>query len=226
MTLKIRLCCITALLSMCFAQSSAQANVSHPDEGYNMLEKIFFLPAAAIQLIAIDIPSACVSLFNPVPGKIKKNKAALKQADWLKRYEAVNNLAKIKNEDAYALLIQSLTDTHTAVSILAYEKLAQINDDALLPMLINNLESHDPWTRKLTLDLLAKSDNPEIIKNLVFLANDENREVKLSAILALEDISKESLLFRYFPVAGSSEPADNAVNWWYTRGKILTDLKN
>ena len=86
-------------------------------------------------------------------------------------------------------------------------------------MLIKNLESHDPWTRKLTLDLLAKSQDPDIIKNLVFLANDEDREVQLSALLALEEISEESLIFRYFPVAGASEPSDNIVNWWYTRGK-------
>ncbi|MDX9703033.1 MAG: HEAT repeat domain-containing protein [Candidatus Auribacterota bacterium] len=198
---------------------------AYPKEGYNILEKIFFVPAAAIQFVAVDIPSGIASMFNPVPAKIKKNKNALRQNDWIKRYEAVKNLAAIKHEDAYTLLAESLTDNHTAVSIRAYEELTRVTDEKLTPILIKNLESHDPWTRKLTLDLLASSENPDIVKNLVFLANDESREVKLSALLALEDISKESLIFRYFPVGASNEPADNIVNWWYTRGKILKDIK-
>lgn len=209
-----------------FPVQSVRADITEPEQGYNVLEMIFFVPAAAVQFMFFDIPAGIAGLFNPVPRRIKKNEAALNQLDWKKRYEAVKNLGDIHKEDAYSILIDSLTDNHVVVSLRAYEELKDAKESVVVPMLVKTLESHDPWTRKLALDLLAHFNNPSVTKNLVFLANDDEREVKLSALLALEDLSEESLIFRYFPVAGSEKPVDNIVNWWYTRGKILEDVKS
>ena len=94
----------------------------------------------------------------------------------------------------------------------------------VVPLLVNNLDSRDAWTRKLTLDVLAYVNDPETTQAIVFAAQDDDSSVKLSALLALENISGEPLLFQYFPKGSSTQPQENILDWWYTRGKVIKKI--
>ncbi|MCD6460387.1 HEAT repeat domain-containing protein [bacterium] len=187
----------------------------------NIFHNVLYAPAALAKFIVIDIPSSISLLFRPTARKIKKYEDDLSSINWNKRYSAVQGLNFIRSKKAYSLLLESLTDNNVIVSLKAYDSLKNAKKDDIVPLLIDSLEAHDGWTRKLVLDLLARFNDPITIKPIVFLANDEDRQVRLSAILALEDISGESLLFQFFPVLNTSRPRENIINWWYRRGKII-----
>lgn len=218
--------CVPSLLLMSVVLTHAVcADVAQPEEGFNALKAVFFVPAAFIQLIAYDIPRGIGTAFVPGANKAKKYEADLNSSDWVTRYTAVIEIEKKRKADLYPLLIRSLSDNQVVVALRAHDVLKQADRKTIVPLLINNLNSRDPWTRKLTVDILASLNDPEATKQLVFMANDDDPAVRLSALLALEQLSQENLLFNYYPVASASSPRDNITNWWYMRGKVIKKIK-
>lgn len=222
----IKKCVQSFLLMLLVFTSSVRADVAQPEEGFNVIKAIFFLPAAAIQLIAYDIPRGIGSALVPGANKPKKYEAELNSPDWTTRYAAVTAIEKERKKELYPLLVRSLSDNQVIVALRAHDVLKQTDKKTILPVLLNNLNSRDPWTRKLTIDVLASLNDPEATKQLVFMANDDDPAVRLSALLALEQLSQENLLFSYYPVAGASVPRDNITNWWYMRGKVIKKIQD
>jgi len=215
--------CVAVLFFVLLQSMPAYSETLKKEKKSNIIKSILYSPVTVTKFVLVDTPVAIALLFNPKARKIKKCKAGLNSTNWNKRYSAVYNLSTVKHKKAYILLIESLTDNNVIVSLKAFEGLKKAKKKKIVPLLVESLESHDPWTRKLVLDLLAYFNDPQSIKPIVFLANDEYRQVRLSAILALEDISDESLLFQFFPAAGAEEPRENIINWWYQRGKIIEE---
>ena len=201
----------------------ASAETLKKDKKGSIVKAILYSPVAVTKFVAVDTPTGIALWFNPKARKIKKCRTDLNSTDWHKRYSAVHNLSTVKHENAYVLLIEALTDNNVMVSLKAYESLKKAKKKNIVPFLVESLESYDPWTRKLVIDLLGYFSDPQSIKPIVFLANDEYRQVRLSAILALEDISDESLLFQFFPMGDANESRENIINWWYQRGKIIEE---
>ena len=56
MNVRLHVAYIAILTILGIALTPAYADVRNPKEGYNVLDTLLFLPAAAIQLVAIDIP--------------------------------------------------------------------------------------------------------------------------------------------------------------------------
>lgn len=211
--------CISALITV--PTPAIYGDVTEPEEGFNALKAIAFFPAAIIQVIGYDLPRGLGSLFSPNKLKIDRYEKALRTSDWTTRYHAVTQMALKRNSEFYPLLVKALSDSHTLVSLRAFSALSHADKKTVVPLLLKNLDSRDPWTRKITLDLLAKLNDTAAIQQMVFLANDDYRSVMLSAVLALEELSGEALLSRYYPSGASSRPRDNIINWWYTQGKVI-----
>lgn len=169
----------------------------------------------------INMPLGFFGIFNQDAQFKKKYSALLSDPDWKKRYQSVKAIGLEKNDLKFSYLINSLSDNNVAVSLEAFRQLNKSGKTKVLPYLIKGLDSRDPWTRKLCIELLSDYKTPEVSRQLVFMANDSNRDVKLAAITALEKISGETLLFEYFPQADREEPSGNILNWWYMRGKII-----
>jgi len=200
------------------------ADVTNPKEGYKLFEKVLFLPAAVVQLVFFDIPGGVLSIFDLNKKKFQKFEKSMESVDWKNRYQTVVQLGKEKDTRAYDLLIKALSDSQVIVSIRAYDELLKVDRDEALPLLVKNLESRDPWTRKLSMDILGIYGDTAVTRQLVFMANDINRDVKLSALIALESLSGESMLNQYFPVGANTEPNGKILDWWYMRGKIIEQI--
>ncbi len=216
-----RLACVVLLsFVMWWNPSFVQADVTQPEEGYSALKVLLFIPAAIVQLVAFDIPHAVGSMFTPGHG-IDKNERRLKSRNWKDRYQAVSELS---GKNAYPLLVKHLTDNQVIVALRAADQLSHANKKDVVPLLVNNLDSRDPWTRKLTLDVLAYANAPQATQDIVFAVQDDDSAVRLSALLALENISGEPLLFDYFPQGATTRPKENILDWWYMRGKIIKKI--
>lgn len=200
------------------------ADVDNQKQGGNPVTSVVFAPVSFVQLVALDMPCGFFSMFNAEKATVDKYEKRLRSRDWKERYKTVKELGTKKDKSLYPLLIKELTDNQVIVSIRAFEELKKANPPDVIPLLIKNLESRDPWTRKLTLDLLGEFRDPSVTQQCVFLANDENSEVMFSSIRALEKISEEPLLFQYFPRGANTTPQENILNWWYTRGKIIKKI--
>ncbi len=215
---------IAQILCLVLMSQVVFADVTNPKKGYKLIEKVLFLPAAVVQLVLFDIPVGVVSIFDLNKKKHETFEKNLKSVDWKNRYQAVAQLGKENDKRSYGLLIKALSDTQVIVSIRAYDELLKSDKDEALPLLVKNLESRDPWTRKLTMDILGSYGDTSVTRQLVFMANDINRDVKLSALTALENLSGESMLNQYFPVGGNTEPNGKILDWWYMRGKIIEQI--
>ena len=215
--------CLLVVFFVFFQSMPAYSETLTKEKEGSVFKTIVYSPVTFTKLIFVDMPYGIALLFNPRARKIIRCESDLNSISWNTRYSAVTELSSVKHKDAYRLLLESLTDNNVIVSLKAYEGLKKAKKKDIVPLLVESLEAHDSWTRKLVLDLLAYFDDPQSIKPIVFLANDESRQVRLSAILALEDISDESLLFQFFPAANDTESRENIINWWYQRGKIIEE---
>lgn len=197
------------------------AGLKEPTEGYTVLKSIFFAPAAFIQFFVFDVPRGILSPFKRSSSFEKKYAKSLKNTDWQKRALVVERLSKESDPMRYNYLVEALSDHQIIVALKARDILMDTSDPALRTLLLKTLESRDPLLRVFAAEILAKHNDPEVIKQLVFLANDYNREVKIAALTALENISQEPLLLKYYPYEMNATSNNSITHWWYMRGKAI-----
>ena len=209
------------LLFTAIPPSTSHADVQKPEEGYNVIKTLFYIPVALIQFIAFDIPRSIGAPFRSENKFHKKYSAATSNPDWKKRLEAVEKLGGESTDLRYRYLLDALSDHQVIVSLTARDLLIKSDKEEVFPLLLKKLESRDPWTRMLVAQIFEIYDTPEVIKQLVFLTNDYNREVKIASLDALEKISDEPLLLKYYPHETKNTSDNNITHWWYMRGKVI-----
>jgi len=189
---------------------------------YSGIKKSSFLNLSGLR----RIPVGFLGFFNRDNMK-KKYGVLLVNSDWKKRYQAIKDIGSEKNNLRFTYLIEALSDDHVLVSLMADRQLSLSDRKNVMPYLLKSLDSRDPWTRKLCVELLSNYKTPdEVTRQLVFMANDNDRGVKLAAITSLEKISGETLLFDYFPMGEKANASENILSWWYVRGKTIKKSGN
>lgn len=135
---------------------------------------------------------------------------AMKDSEWLVRFEAVRNLGTKFGMDAIDILITALDDEDADVRKRAVESIVELGQKAV-PPLIHLTKSHAPNTRILAIRTLGNIGDPLAIEPLIELLTDENPEVSWEAALALEKIPERELVLNYLKDLASTRSSVPAV---------------
>jgi len=148
--------------------------------------------------------------------------AAVGDADYSVRIEAVKSLGLIGSERAIELLRDTFKDQNRAVRLEAANALMQIGSEKALEVLISALGAKDDFVRIGAVGALGRTNSRQAAEALIKAFQDEDKLVRLGAAEALGRMRSERAVE---PFVDALEDKDEFVRWIATKalGEIKSD---
>ena len=156
-------------------------------------------PAVKEIIAALDTRYAPIATqgFNSSKDNISEMDDALRRHPIL-----LDALVKIGNP-AITELESALRHSNLNVRVSAMAALGRIEHPSTVDLLLPFLDSHTPAERAWVLYALGNTRSPRVLKRIIAALNDENLDVRESAILALGDFGDTSVLPKLERIASS-----------------------
>jgi len=114
---------------------------------------------------------------------------ALRDSEWMIRYEAAIALGYLGDRTAVPALIQLLRDSKSCVRTVAAGALGKLQDPEAVPALIEALEDRDSWVREAACSALGNIRDRRAVPALISkLQEDRDKYVRKAACWALGHI--------------------------------------